>query len=86
MLKRFRAEWFANPKTLSPKTFPWLSHTQNSPSGPYFVYPTLTNSETTYRPLRRDINLLKQYLPWKFKVEKLLGQILRLCLPGFAKN
>ena len=48
-------------------------------SGPYFVDPTITNSETTYRPLlKRDINLLKQYLPWKFKVEKLLGQILRL--------
>ena len=50
-------------------------------SGPYFVDPTITNSETTYRPLlKRDINLLKQYLPWKFKVEKLLGQILRLRL------
>ena len=50
-------------------------------SGPYFVDPTITNSETTYRPLlKRDINLLKQYLPWKVKVEKLLGQILRLCL------
>ena len=48
-------------------------------SGPYLVDPIITNSETNYRPLlKRDINLLKQYLPWKFKVEKLLGQILRL--------
>ena len=48
-------------------------------SGPYFVDPIITNSETTYRPLlKRDINLMRQHLRWKFSAEKLLGQILRL--------
>ena len=55
-------------------------------SGPYFVDPTITNSETTYRPLlKRDINLLKQYLPWSLRSRSCWGRFCDFAI-GFAQN